>query len=762
MRIQVLPLVALASFTAPSMAQEFAAGLSVGPFGGSFYQVAIDPSGPGTVLVSSIDDGLIASNDNGMTYSSVGSGLPESTFNGFVRALEDDPNAGGRWLAGFSNQIFESLDDGATFQPTAFVGDGDVRHIVASPDGDSWFVATTTSVYLSTDDGQSWNLVVSDSIQSAPHWSISEPGTAWVGTFNGPLKSTDGGQTFANPSTDTSWVRAVVADATTPGTVYIGGFASVKKSTDGGATFTDLTSPVNSSVKFMRVDPFQNGRIWLAYLADLYFSDNGGQSWVNAGGDLPPTQPIITDLEFTGSGDRFLTTESGGIFRSLASEQGWTLVGLPQVELWDVAVTEPGGQRVYTNGKGTFVGEGPFGFVDTGEWNADFGARTNEVLVDPNDPDRWILGGVGAFFDNATIRVLTNNGLAVETPVEAFGTGEVLDLAMNPSQPNEMIASFFPLAFGGFGLMQSSDTGATWTDVASTGGVPFTAAEIDPFDGDHWLALNPMQFGGGTLYETTDGGQTMLPAGVLPGSGFPHRLAFDPLRQGIVYHLDDVDGLWRSTDGGQSWSGIAANLGEHSDIEFHPTVPGVFWLSNQLGQLLVTGDGGDSFVSAWSTPLDNALHGIALDPGTNTIVAATNFESAYEVVGANPFNLLGGGSSGVAGIPSLIAEGGLARLGNAGFGLALEGAAPSAIGAIYLGLSDLNLPLFGGVLHTGTPLVLEAGGLTDPQGRFAVPAPVPATPTLLGLQLFAQGFAVDGAASGGIALSDGLGVRLLP
>lgn len=741
-------------------APQIGTGISVGPFGGAVMALDADPDDSERLLASSIELGLLQTTTGGQSFGAFGSGLPASSFSTFVRDLARDPGDADHLFAAAGQSLYESTDRGQTWSLNGLAPDGDVRGIVSDAAGAVWLVNTNSTLYRSDDGGATWTAPFSGSSVTRAAFSPSEPGRVYVGTFNGTFRSSDGGVTWSNPSGETTWTKALACDPTTPGVVYLGGCCgTVKKSVDGGATWSDLNDPSNSSVQFLAFDPNVAGRLWLAYLAGLWISDNGGATWQNAGASLPASQPILMDLAFATDGDRFLGTEGGGVFRASAGASTWVQIGVPTVELWDVELTGPGGARVIANFKGLHDSAGPALPLTQNPWYFDFGAHTNDVVIDPLNPDRWLLAGVGAFIDNATIRVLTNGGNTVTTPVEIFGSGQATSIAVDPFDPTHMVASFSPAGFGAPGLMESSDSGNNWTGIAGTSGGQLSRVAIDPHQPDHWLVASLQGF----FLETSNGGGTFTTLNGWAGSGPPQWVGFDPHAAGTVWAFDDVDGLYRSTDGGSTWSLRHPGGHQRASVEFHPTAPGVLWFGDADGDLLLSGDGGDSFVQVWESPSGSSINGLALDVAVDSLVVATGAESAFEVFGANPYLGLGGGTVGTGGVePRHFGSGGLPQLGNAGFGLEVADALAGAVCVVHLGASDLALPFAGGVLHTGFPTVIQAAGATTGAGTFSLATPVPADPALAGIQFFSQAFVLDGGAVDGLALSDGLALRLLP
>jgi hypothetical protein len=111
-----------------------------------------------------------------------------------------------------------------------------------------------------------------------------------------------------------------------------------------------------------------------------------------------------------------------------------------------------------------------------------------------------------------------------------------------------------------------------------------------------------------------------------PGGGPIQVLAIDPVTPTTLYAGTDTNGVFKSTDGGRSWSAVNAGLPFHPPDSFlhhitlaiDPNTPTTFyaWVGNR--GVYKSTDGGSSW-SAANTGLTNAIIGVlALDPITPT------------------------------------------------------------------------------------------------------------------------------------------------
>ena len=207
---------------------------------------------------------------------------------------------------------------------------------------------------------------------------------------------------------------------------------------------------------------------------------------------------------------------------------------------------------------------------------SNIGGRVTCLACDPVQPDRLWAGsaGGGVWF----------SGDAGRTWAPQWHSEDVLNigaLAIDPNDPNLLYcgtgeANLSLDSYGGVGLYRTIDGGTSWHlhAASETTMLPrrIGALAVDPFDsnrivlggvGHREVSNSDTDIGG--AYISTDAGATwsrqMLAASL---NYWCHAIRFHPARQGVVFitvtEQGTRSGIYRSTDGGNTWSQLTQGL----------------------------------------------------------------------------------------------------------------------------------------------------------------------------------------------------------
>lgn len=204
--------------------------------------------------------------------------------------------------------------------------------------------------------------------------------------------------------------------------------------------------------------------------------------------------------------------------------------------------------------------------------------RVSDIAVDPIDPSTWYVaassGGVWK----------TTNGGATWRPIfDGEGSYSIGALAIDPN--NHLVVwvgtgeNNGQRSVGyGDGVYKSVDGGRSWENVGLESSEHIGMIRIDPRDSDvvFVAAQGPLWNAGGDrgLYRTTDGGETWERVLEIDEHTGVNEVHFDPRNPDVLYasawqrrrhQWTMIDGgpgsgIWKSTDGGETWKEIDRGL----------------------------------------------------------------------------------------------------------------------------------------------------------------------------------------------------------
>jgi photosystem II stability/assembly factor-like uncharacterized protein len=218
----------------------------------------------------------------------------------------------------------------------------------------------------------------------------------------------------------------------------------------------------------------------------------------------------------------------------------------------------------------------------------------------------WALAGaaaVGAIAVIVGIAVTRSNGGSGSPPAAANptpglpNTPDYHSLIVSPTDPRSLLLGTH------YGLFRSLDGGRTWASDALGGQEAMNL--VRPGGQTLWVA------GHMVLTKSTDGGKTWRdarPSG-LPGLDV-HGFAVDPRNPRTLYAAVAGKGLYRSTDGGNSFSVVSTEVGPA--VWALAVMPDGRILAGDVQKrgLMVSRDGGKT----WALSLQAEIGGLALNP----------------------------------------------------------------------------------------------------------------------------------------------------
>ena len=241
-------------------------------------------------------------------------------------------------------------------------------------------------------------------------------------------------------------------------------------------------------------------------------------------------------------------------------------------------------------------------------------ATVRALAVDPSNPSTIYAGtmDLSASFYRGGIFKSVDGGQswARETMPLAF----VLSVVVDPKTPSTVYAA-------GDAIFKSVDGGASWTSIyTGVSGNLFSLA-IDPISPSTVYAIG----GENGVLKTSDGGETWtVIASGLPVF-YPGSLAVDPMSPSTLYLAADgtVGGLFRSTDGGQSWSRVTAVGSGGAQAVFVSPKSSSFVYASTTSGVFRSADGGIGWTSAGTGLQGFGVASFAADAESDVVYAGT-------------------------------------------------------------------------------------------------------------------------------------------
>jgi photosystem II stability/assembly factor-like uncharacterized protein len=629
--------------------------------------------------------GLRVSRDRGETWSPLGKGLPS----GLLELAIDSTN-GDFLLAGTQDGIYHSTDSGQTWIPgSGFSGRPVGLHmgLSSSPAQRRCFAASTTGFFRSLDGGATWgrtgeglpekpllDFAGGSSAYRSILYCISESEIAGGKYVGGVYRSTDGGETWKQAMgtgidvTERVFVRGESRSVVVPGysfvatnnarpeTVYVAQSrpGQVYRSDDAGESWRP-TFFANPNEEGFNLEPSYS------------MAETGRGGSTASGLGIHPTDPevvVMTDwfkCQITRNGGKSwqtLHTRSAEPGRSLAKGQQWINNGLVVTTVWHHYIDPFERNRryiAYTDVK--FARS-----VDSGRtWISDFAEplrnTTYELAFDPeiagtiwgafadlhDIPNGNIIhgrhyreqsgGGVGISQDFAVTWKDTSEGLAQE-PV----TSIVLD-PKSPKNARVLYAALFEA-----GVFKSVDGGGKWVRKSEGLGAPGKNMRacrlILHRDGTLFCLVTALvkdgkfQPEGPGLYRSKDGAESWQYLNASQPLLWPKDYDVDPRDSNVIYlgaadaNRKQEGGLYKTSDGGVTWSRIAREGPETFGATVHPKRPD--WVYMCLTEsapgpgLWLSKDTGKSWKPFRGIPFRN-IQRVSFDDGDDSVIYVNTF-----------------------------------------------------------------------------------------------------------------------------------------
>lgn len=519
--------------------------------------------------------------------------------------------------------ILKSTDAGATwhttglsFNPADFIM---VNRMLADPNNDNTIIAATTDgVFKTTDGGTNWNLLTSYDFIDL-EYKPADFNTLYGSNLSGGIfVSIDGGSNWTQTLDVVDALRTELAiSANQVATVYAvvsnseDGLYGIYKSTDSGVNFTQV------------LDGSTNNLLGWEALGN----DNSGQAWYDLSIAVSPTDANVVLV--------------GGIntWRSIDGGSSWSIVN----HWWGDNVQDVHADKHMLNfrSNGDLFECNDGGIYFSSDNGSSWTDKTNGIVTS----QMYKLSN-SASEENLFIAGLQDNGTKLYYFDDWYDVkgGDGMECLIDYSNPEIQYATY---VYG-----QIDRTMSLWyeevTDISPNGnpdGAWVTPYIIDP--------VNPqiLYIGYADVYKTTNRGDSWAMISDIDSEDKIRSMAVAPSNTQVLYIADNTT-IWKTTNGGISWTDITGSLPVSSAyiryIAIKNNDPNTVWitLSGYTNPgVYQTEDGGVSWtnISAGLPPIPtNTIVQNKLNTSTVELYCGTDY-GVYLKTGNNNWMLFNNG-----------------------------------------------------------------------------------------------------------------------
>ena len=666
---------------------------------GGMYTPSVSPYDPNFMLISSDMSGAYRSLDGGQHWELI----HYRQINLTLRRRPAFFPGGVLWASGPTLKV--SRDKGATWSPVpsgpAPWGNAAVTHIAVGPgERRNWFVGTADGLWRTTDAGRTWEQSLQGTSQGIlpmgaqvfaaleqgkkVFWRSADSGKTWEavpvpaakgnpltsitgGAGKGPLvlfatvakvgtiRSTDEGRSWKVVDPDKGQNDVLMANNQSR-VAYAVTRKEVRRTTDGGETWSNSfrmtgeqanveRSWVQTEIKWgyyitalgFGVNPVDAKLVMISTQGDFYISRNGGESWyqsMNQPVGVKPGDPGYryrsTGLEVTSSwryyfdpsdhNRRYIAYTDIGFARSVDGGETWIYS----------ARGAPWANTFYQVAFDPYV-KGKL-----------YAATSNR-----HDIPQWTHISSNTPRHAGGICVSEDGGISWRVLGQGQPKLPSTSIAIDPTSPEGRLTLYATFYEGG--VYKSTDNGETWVKKSQGFGRPGNmhalSVQVHPKTGDLYAAVTAHRRGRdfpvpGGLWKSTDGAESWTEITKDLRLAWPGNFAVHPEDPEVIYLTAATaperreGGLYKTTDGGRSWKRILrdedfAKSGPPGYVQvlfvnLHPENPDYVYLSTVAHGLWMSPDAGNSWKQFEKFPFRSPTN-VTFDPQDPTVMYVNTF-----------------------------------------------------------------------------------------------------------------------------------------
>jgi photosystem II stability/assembly factor-like uncharacterized protein len=584
----------------------------VGPFGGDVRSLVTDPHDPRVVYLGTASGSVYRSEDAALHWRRLQPGFPAPDAS--IDDIVVDPAGivyAGYWeVHGSGGGVARSEDGGRTFTVLPGIAGQSVRALALAPSNPRLLVVgTLAGVFRSRDAGQTWQRISPEDdaeIRNVNSVAIdpNDPETIYVGTWHLPWKTRDGGRNWRSIHTgmiEDSDIMTLTIDRRSSDVVYATACSGIYRSRDAAQRWTKIRGIPSSSrrTRAFALNPLRTDTLYAGTTEGFWTSEDGGVSWRLR----TDRRLVVNAILVLPDGTLLLGCDGAGVLRSSNGGAAWAPSNLGFSERFvSRVVFDPAGPRVLAG----VLGDRQFGGVFTaprpeGPWNPlASGLEGREVLS-------LAVGG-------ASVLAGTDDGVFLATPGAPFRR---LVTAVDGSDAHPRAVDIVAVSDRTFlvatptGVLRTVDGGERWERRTLGVGGPIAALAGSTADKRRLMAATSIGF-----YLSPDAGATWELVAEVSRQSRVHALAFLPGNDDVVFAATS-GGLLKSGDRGRTWAPRGGGLPQLdiTGLALHPDGRTLAASDYSAGGLWRSVDGGDTWTSFPTEGLASLrVWTLALDP----------------------------------------------------------------------------------------------------------------------------------------------------
>ena len=389
-----------------------------------------------------------------ITWTASNSGL---TLDATINSIVESANDTNILYVASHNNVYRSADAGANWSAVGTELSG-VQVLSLAIDyntapNETIYAGTTQGVYKLTEGSTTWTQVnsgitalkvtkiVIDPNDTTLHYAATQG--------SGILRSNDSGTTWSHSNNGLGDlnIHSIALDGSN---IFIGSESSgAYRSLDGGNTWATVNNGLGSNfISHIADDSSSSDVLYAGTPSGMNITSNGGALWQEINGDITDNhdlkvQSLAIDPASATNRRIYISTQSSGIFYSLASSIAWTNIslGLDNEFIYSIAIDPNNTDTLYAGTRGS----GVYKSVDRGaSWAAvNTGIRAtnddiihiNTLVIDPNNSNviyagtetrgvyRSTNGGSSWVQNNTALNNLSINTLTIEPTASTVFAG---------------------------------------------------------------------------------------------------------------------------------------------------------------------------------------------------------------------------------------------------------------------------------------------------------------------------------------------------